>query len=212
MDRLIVALLLSLAVLAGCTDSVGAASEDLRSLERIDQRITNGDFDYALAEATKYVEEYPRSFKGWGLLGWVYLKTNELEKAQECFDKSLGINPRWDNAHVGKGATYRKAGDNDNARKSYLKAISILPDNAEAYSSLSVIEMLEDHSDKAVEYGEKAWALRKDLPSVPANLAIAYHYLGDNSKRDHYYKHAERLGYYRLQTVKDIFDGKTGTR
>jgi Flp pilus assembly protein TadD len=136
------------------------------------------------------------------------LKTDQVDKANECFDKSLSINPRWDNAHVGKGAAYRKSGDNDNARKSYLKAIDIVPNNAEAFSSLVVIELLEGNHKKAVEYGEKGWALRKDLPIIPANLAIAYHYLGDYSRRDQYYKQAKRLGYHNLQTLKDIMDGK----
>jgi tetratricopeptide (TPR) repeat protein len=186
--------------------------EDMRRLEEIDQRFIDGDFDYAVQEFTKYVEAYPVSFKGWNLLGWAYLKTNKLEKAQECFDKSLSINPKYDNAYVGKGSMCRTKGDHDSARKSYLEAISIVPDDPEAYASLLVIELLEGNDAKAVEYGEKAWAIRQDLPGIPANLAVAYHYLGDNSKRDQYYKHAERLGYHALGTIKDIFDGKTSIR
>lgn len=204
--------LASLLVLPGCAELGGTAGEDSRRLEGIDRRFSNGEFDYALQETIKYVEEYPDSSKGWSLLGWVYVKTDNLEKAQECFDKALGLDPQWDNAYVGKGAAYRKAGDNANARKSYLEAIRILPDNAEAYSSLLVIEILEGNDERAVEYGEKAWGLRKDLASIPANLAIAYHYVGNVAKRDEYYQQAERLGYHRLQTVKEIFDGKASLR
>src|SRR5688572_33398296 len=90
-------------IFAGCRDAAKTVSEDSPRLERIDRRFEAGDFDYALREAAKYVQAYPRSFKGWGLLGWAYLKTDQLEKAQECFDKSLRINPQWENAHVGKG-------------------------------------------------------------------------------------------------------------
>jgi len=195
---------ISLAAAVGCT----SRTNDLPWLTKIDQALNTGDFDYSLKEAAKYVEKYPDSCEGWSALGWATAKTDDLDRAQECFDKCLKINPQWDNAYVGKGVTYRKAGDLDNARKSYLEAVRIVPDNAEAYSSLLVIEVMEGDNKKAVEYGQKAWALRQDLASIPANLAVAYHFLGDIARRDQYYKHAERLGYHRLQTLKDIFDGK----
>jgi Flp pilus assembly protein TadD len=107
---------------------------------------------------------------------------------------------------------FRQQGKLDLARQSYLKATSLVPDNAEAFSSLVVIELIQGNDAKAVEYGEKAWALRKDYPSIPANLAIAYHYLGNMQKRDEFYQHAQRLGYHDLQAVQDIFSGKTGLR
>lgn len=212
MNRLAVFALASLLVMAGCANLANKAGGDLRRLQEINRRFNAGDFDYALTETTKFVQEYPRSYQGWSLLGWIHLKMDAHDKARECFDKALSINPRWDNAHVGKGAMYRKLGDKVNARKSHLEAISIAPDNAEAYSSLLVIELMDGNDEKAVEYGEKAWALRKDHASIPANLAIAYHYLGDYSKRDRYYHEAERLEYYNLRAIKDIFDGKTSIR
>ena len=228
MHRFPIILLLNLLIVSGCTDHadmVGdhaqqtsrpdeqlSVDDDAQRLLQINGRFDSGDYEYALEETTRYVQEYPQSFKGWNLLGWSYAKTDELEKAKECFDKSLAINPQWDNAHVGKGAVYRKLGDTDNARKSYLNAIRILPDNAEAYSSLLVIELMEGNDERAVEYGEKAWTLRKDYASIPANLAVAYHYLGNETKRDEYYQHADRLAYHRLETLQKIFDGELSIR
>jgi hypothetical protein len=75
-----------------------------------------------------------------------------------------------------------------------------------------VIELVEGNDAKAVEYGERAWALRKDLPSIPANLAIAYHYLGNPKKRKEFYGHAKRAGYPDLQALDDIISGKTSIR
>lgn len=204
--------LVILLLAAGCADPVDAPIDDIQRLNRLDRRLGAGEFDYALAECTKYVQEYPRSFRGWTLLGWAYARTDELEKADECFDKSLEINPEWDNAHVGKGAVYRKQGDVENARKSYLAAIAILPENAEAYASLLVIELMEGNDQRAVEYGERAWELRQDDPTIAANLAVAYHYAGDLPKRDEFYRHAERLGYHRLETIQEIFDGTISIR
>lgn len=212
MNHLPLVTLISLFLFGGCNEFTKSAREDQSRIDRINERISNGDLANGLSEAKKYVEDYPRSAQGWSVLGWAYLKSDELNSANECFDRCLQIDPRFDNAYVGRGAMYRKRGDLQNARISYQKAISIVSDNPEAFSSLSAIEILEGNDEKAVEYGERAWALRKDLATIPANLAIAYHYLGDHSKRDYFYKEAERLGYSRLQTVKDIFDGKLSLR
>jgi Flp pilus assembly protein TadD len=207
MNRRAVIVLISLIGLAGCT-ALHKANETAR-LQKIDRSFTRGEIDYALTEARKFVQEYPRSHQGWNLLGWIYLKKDDLRNAEESFDKALSIDPKWDNAHVGKGAMYRKLGDNAKARESYLKAISLAPDNAEAYASLLVIELLERNNKTAVTYGEKAWALRKDSGQIAANLSVAYHYVGDYSKRDQYYREAMRLGYSDLEKLRNIFEGKT---
>ena len=187
-------------------------SDDTNTLISIDRKLNSGQYDDAIQEGEKYVQDYPGSYKGWNLLGWAYLKTDNLKKAEQCFSKSISINDKSDNAYVGKGVLYRKMNRLDQAKQSYLKAISIVPRNAEAYSSMLVIELMEGNDKKAVEYGEKAWAIRKDLPSIPANLAIAYHYLGEPEKRDEFYKLAEDLGYHNMQAIEDIINGKTSIR
>ncbi len=216
MNRFLNLPLLSILVLAGCnelsTPALAPQSDDLQRVELMDQRFNAGDFEYVVEEGTKYVQEYPNSLQGWSLLGWGCVKTDDFERAQQCFDKTLELNPKWDNAFVGKGVIFRKQGDNENARKSYLQAIALVPDNAEAFSSLLVIELMEGNDDKAIEYGEKAWKLRKDEGSIPANLAVAYHYSGNTEQRDKYYKAAEQLNYRNLGSLQDIFDGTISIR
>jgi Tfp pilus assembly protein PilF len=198
-----------LLLLAGC----GKPSVDnMPQLTALDRQLSAEDFDKGIPAAQAYVKRYPRSFKGQTILGWMYLKSNQLEPARECFDKALELDPKWDNAYVGLGVLHRKNGELQKARESYQKAIEIVPENAEAYSSLMVIELMESNDQKAVELGEKAWALRKDLASIPANLVIAYHLLGNNAKRDEMYQHAARLKYPSLRKLDDIISGKVAFR
>ena len=82
-----------------------------------------------------------------------------------------------------------------------------MPGNAEAYSSLSVIEIIETDYAKAAEYGQKAWQIRQDLPSIPANLAVAYHYLNNDAKKRYFYDQAKRLKYHRLELIERVLDG-----
>ena len=206
-NRLAIIALIGLLALSGCA-ALNKANETKR-LRKIDRSFTSGEVDHARREAEKFVRDYPRSDQGWSLLGWIYLKKDDLKKAEESFDKALSINPRWDNAYVGKGVMYRKLGDNAKARESYLKALSISPENAEAYASLLVIELIEGNNKTAVTYGEKAWALRKDNSLIAANLSVAYHYVGDYAKRDQFYSEAKRLGYSDLAKLQNIFEGKS---
>jgi len=208
MDRTKAVLILFFAaIFFGCSES-----ENTKKLMSIDLKMNSGQYEDVIREGDKYVKSYPGSFKGWNLLGWAYLKTDQLEKAEQCFSQSININDKWDNAYVGKGVVYRKMGKLEKAKQSYLKATSLVPDNAEAFSSLLVIELMNGNDKKAVEYGQKAWALRKDLPSIPANLAIAYHYSGDPKKRDEFFNLAKNLGYHNLQAIEDIINGKTSIR
>jgi Flp pilus assembly protein TadD len=179
---------------------------------KIDARFVAGEYEAARTQALAYVEEHPRSSTGWTLLGWSHAKLDELDEALSCFDEALRLDPEADNALVGRGVVYRKLGEHDAAREAYLASIELLPDNAEAYSSLCVIELLEGDDEQAVVYGERAWELRQDLPSIPANLAIAYHHLGDERQRDLNYARAERLGYLSLENLRGIFDGTLSIR
>ena len=211
MNHAMAAAMVTLLVFTGCTN-VLEKTDDTNRILKIDKKLAERDFDYALRESQKYVDDYPESAAGWCVMGWAYAKSGDPSKAHECFDKSLKLEPSKDNALVGKGAAYRAQGENENAKQSYLKAIKLVPDNAEAYSSLLVIELLDGNYKQAVAYGEKAWRLRKDLASIPANLSIAYHYLGNNAKRDEFFKHSERLEYHGLETLQQIFDGEMSLR
>jgi Tfp pilus assembly protein PilF len=193
----------------GCDDNTSSSVGDVQRLATIDERFNLGAFDYARTVMQQYIKNYPQSVDGWNLLGWTYAKTDELDKANESFDKSLQLDPKNDNAYVGKGVIFRKQGNNEQAKASYLKAIEIKPNNAEAFSSLMTIEIMAGNNDKAVEFGERAWALRKDLAGIPANLAIGYHLIGDHAKRELFFEKAKSMKYHNMEGLKDIFDGKT---
>jgi tetratricopeptide (TPR) repeat protein len=189
--------------------SSGNALENLTTVRDLDQALNNAQYDHVIKHAQIYLDEYPESDQVWILLGWAYAKTDNVDKSKECFDKALAINKSNDNAYVGLGVVYRKLGDNDKARESYAEALRLLPKNPEALSSLLVIELLEGQHDQAVDYGERAWKMRKNLASIPANLAIAYHYTKNTAKRDYYYQKARELDYHDMSALDDIIAGRT---
>ncbi|MBI1249122.1 tetratricopeptide repeat protein [bacterium] len=212
MNRLFFIALLGVSIFTGCSEIGSDPTDNVSQLREIDARFHSGQIREVKIDLEMYLQEHPKSFRGWSLLGWAHLNSGNFESAKQCFDKSIAINAQSDNAYVGLGSMYRRQGDMAKARESYKRAIDILPDNPEAYSSLLVIELMDGNSEKAVEYGEKAWATRKNLASIPANLSVAYHYLGNTTKRDEFFQHAKRLNYKSLDTLKDIFEGKIDIR
>lgn len=196
-------------IAARLTSSSGRPESELVALNELFNR---GEYERVVQGTSEYVKRHPLSYRGWSQLGWAHLKLDRMEYAQKCFHEAIELEPEWDNAYVGLGVLCRTQGNLAEARANYSKALALAPEKAEALSSLLVIELLDGNNAKAVEYGEKAWTIRKDDPSIAANLAVAYHYLGDTHKRDLFYNHAKRLGYRYLSRVQDIFDGKASIR
>jgi len=185
---------------------------DESELLAVDALFLQGDYEAAMKKGAAYVDAHPASFKAWSQLGWAHLKLDHLEEARTCLGKAIELEPTWDNAYVGLGVLCRMQGDLDGARDNYGRALVLVPDNAQALSSLLVIELMEGNDGKAIEYGERAWAICRDDPTIAANLAIAYHYAGNVEKRGLFFNHARRLGYRNTAGLQDIFDGKTSIR
>lgn len=191
----------------GCDQVKQEPEQDLAKIQSINSSFETGDYEAARNEVESYTEKYPECHQGWRLYGWSHAKLNELEEAAVGFNKAIELNPQADNAYVGLGVVKRKKGDLSGAREAYAEAIKIAPKNAEAFSSLLVIEIIDKDYRKAVEYGERSWALRKDLASIPANLAVAYHFLGNDEKKFYFYNEAKKLRYHLIENIDEIFEG-----
>lgn len=72
------------------------------------------------------VPNHPDCIYNQGYINLVYLGDNE--KALECFDKVLEINPKSVNALFNKGRTYEQMGDFINAKSIYLQILRTYPD------------------------------------------------------------------------------------
>lgn len=202
-----------IALVFSMTARVVAAPDELDpELLSLDALFSRGEFHRAAEDASQYIREHPDCHEAWSQLGWAHLKLDRAEEAERCFRKALELEPTWDNAYVGLGVLCRKQGDIAGARANYLEAISIVPDNAGALSSLLVIELMDGNDTQAIAYGERAWALSKNDPAIAANLAIAYHCLGDTERRDRFCELARTLGYHNMAAVRDIIDGKASIR
>lgn len=193
---------LSILLLAGCS-----RTEDNERLAELGLVYHENRYPEVVAGLDEYLEEFPESHRGWCLQGWACVQTKNFAKAEQAFDRVLEIEPRWENAHVGKAVVHRCRGNLPEARLSYQRALELLPEDAQAYSGLTLIEVMEGNFDEAIKHGEKAWEIQNTSATIPANLSVAYHYKGNIAKRDEFKDHASRLG-YDVKRLYDIFEGR----
>jgi PGF-CTERM protein len=69
----------------------------------------------------------------WNEKGISFAKSDEYEKAIECFDKAIELDPNYANAYNNRGLTYYHLKQYERAIEDYNKAIELNPNGADAY-------------------------------------------------------------------------------
>jgi len=174
----------------------------------IDENYKNGNIELAKVQIDDYLKTHSNNEYAWTLKGHIYSDLYEYTIAKESYQHALAVNSNTVEALTGLGIISRLQQNYDEAEQYYLKAIKIDPKYAYAYSSLVTVMLQNKEFKKAVEYGQKGFDLEKNDPVIAANLAVAYHYFGDTTKKLKYFKIADDLGYSNIQSIQDIYDGK----
>ena len=63
----------------------------------VQQLMDTGEFELALTEANKNIEESPDYFRGYKILGHIYLAMRQPGKAEEAFSKAYELFPSEEN-------------------------------------------------------------------------------------------------------------------
>ena len=65
------------------------------------------------------------------ILGY-FSNLGEYQKAKECYEKAIKINPNYADAHYNLGVIFKELGENQKAKECYEKAIEINPNHVDA--------------------------------------------------------------------------------
>ncbi|OAV69587.1 photosystem I assembly protein Ycf3 [Bacteroidales bacterium Barb6XT] len=68
--------------------------------------------------------------------GIYYMDLGESEKAIDCFQEAIDINPEDAEAYCYMGVVYANLGEFENVNACYQKAADINPENAEIYNEM----------------------------------------------------------------------------
>jgi tetratricopeptide (TPR) repeat protein len=113
-------------------------------------------FDQAVDAAVKSVEAKPDRIESFTLLGFLYLETEDAEKALETFNKAVELDPESNDIKTGLGGALI-------LNRDYDKAIEVLEDAtvANPYSQLTYYELgkayeMKGNKDKSIEMYKRA--------------------------------------------------------
>ena len=89
-------------------------------------------------------------------LGIIFQELREIQKAKDCYEKVIEINPNHMNAYNNLGIIFQELGNLQKAKDCYEKAIEINPNYSNAYNNLGTIFQELGENQKAKDCYEKA--------------------------------------------------------
>lgn len=204
---LILLLLASLA--AGCTNNAfqqTAIDHYVAGQMAADRQ----DFQAALAELSKAVQNDPKLSVAHAAMGDIYRKQGDYQQAADAYEKSCNLNPYGFRPHYNLGVTCQMlaaaaktaqaAGDClQKAVNAYLRAVTIKADDFDATLNLSACYFQQGKYDLAEQYCKTAIGLNPDSPFGYSNMAIIY----DAQNRPY-----EAINYYNKSLERDTHQPK----
>ena len=109
-------------------------------------------------------------------------QNNNLQEAQNYYQKVLRIDSSHLGAHYNLGNNFAQLGEHQKAKDCYEKAIAINPNYTDAYNNLgNIFKLLTEHQ-KAKDCYEKAIEIDPNYADAYNNLGNVFNALGENQK------------------------------
>jgi len=131
--------------------------------------------------------------------------SNNLDKAIECFDKAIGINPKNDFAWGDRGLILDKQGKTEEALASFSKAIEIDPKNAITWHNKGLSLIRSNRLKEAIECFDKAIDCKENYAKAWYNKGRALSMLGELNRSQDCFDKARKLDpllYTKLKKIK----------
>ena len=167
---------------AGIQDIQVPAVDYRRYLDKGKELILKKDWDEALAELKKSLEEKPDFALTLGVIGYILSEQGEVEEAIQYLEKALKINPNHYLIHSLLGTAYINLDDLPRARRHFQTAYELNPLYYLIHFNLGNMEIVEGRPEKAIPFYEKALELNPECKEARLNLGLTLNRLGDFSR------------------------------
>jgi PGF-CTERM protein len=98
----------------------------------------------------------------WNEQGFRFLESGDYEKAIECFDKAIELNPNYTDAYLNRGLAYLYLEQNERAIEDFEKVIELNPCYDQACRALKfALSELKPENGASEDYKFAAWAADK---------------------------------------------------
>ncbi|PWW82627.1 hypothetical protein CR164_02420 [Prosthecochloris marina] len=115
----------------------GPSAEELNTSAM--EKLENEDFDGALDDLNKAIEQDPEYAEAYLNRGYVYISTGELLKVLENFDKAILLDSEYVEAYYNRGIIYSYFEEYDKSMADFNKVIALQPEDTEAYISRALV-------------------------------------------------------------------------
>ena len=129
--------------------------------------ITAYKYKNGISVSTETAEE-------WDAKGISFAKSGEYQKAIECFDKAIDLNPNFAEAYCNRGVTYCHLKQYERAIEDYAKAIELNPNLAEPYCNRGNAYFYLKQYERAIEDYDKAIELNPSYALAYSNRGFTY--------------------------------------
>ena len=144
------------------------------------RQVHTGNFAQGCATAERVVQQQPRQFAAYNLLGVCAIRRGDREAAEALFGKSLALNPQFSEARVNLALTLIQRGKQKDAAVQLKEVLRLDPNNATALYHLGTIETSSGASAMAVTHLSRAHDLSPS--DVRITLALARCYLAEGQR------------------------------
>ena len=138
----------------------------------------NGQYEEALHEGSKLLEQFPSSLNLYNIIGAANKGLGRLDDSIRAYLNALAIEPNFADAHYNIGVALKEQGKLEEAINSYNNALSIKPNYAKCYynkgNALKELGMLGD----AIEAYNMAVSINTDYAAAYYNMSLGLRQLG----------------------------------
>jgi len=159
------------------------ASEGERLMITATQAGASGEIGRQHGIYERLVELFPQDERAWNLLGANYhFAQQKFEKAIECYQKAITINPKFSTPYNNMGYAWRSLEKYNEAADAFRKYIELIPDDPNPYDSYAELLLKTGQFDSSIVYYVKALSVRPDFANSYLGMACDYIYKGEHDK------------------------------
>ncbi len=151
-----------------------------------------------------FLEQYPKVYELYNLLGASIGIQGRDEEALPYFEKAVELKPFNANAHCNVANALKATGDLDKAMVHYIRALDLNPKHLQALNNFGNLLMSKGDAESAIEVFDRALALDSGSFEVLVNAAGAYKSNADYEKAISTYHKAIEINASTAQVFLDL--------
>ena len=159
--------------LAGAAYAIHEVHAPVVRLEKAEQAFRRGDSAGALRELDQVVEARPKYAPAWFLMGTVYVRNHQDDKAEAAFRRAIELNPKDPAALAQLGVMYLRSHRYEQAREMFQRITVVSPKDADARVNLGVTLNLMGREEEALASFRRATELNPKLALAWYNFGLA---------------------------------------